>query len=121
MQSCDSAHRGLCPAFGEFRGSGCVVMGPFADVRALAGRLLSRDRPGAVAGKQSSSERTDVGERTHDNAAGAPEFAEGRAEPTMCRIAALHTQSQSMLVALRLRIGGSPAGARTNQKAPKEA
>jgi hypothetical protein len=36
-------------------------------------------RPGAVAGKQSSSERTGVGERTHDNAAGAPEFADCRA------------------------------------------
>jgi hypothetical protein len=33
------------PAVGEFRGSGCVVMGPFAGVRTLAGRLLFRDPP----------------------------------------------------------------------------
>ena len=45
MQLVGFAHVSVRPAFGDFRGSGCVVMGPFADVRALAGRLLSCDRP----------------------------------------------------------------------------
>ncbi len=35
------------PAFGEFRGSGPVVVGPFADIGALLWRLLACDRPGA--------------------------------------------------------------------------
>ena len=54
-------------------------------------------RPGAVAGKQSSSERTDVGERTHDNAAGAPEFAGCRAHAQACTRAPLHTHCRPKL------------------------
>jgi hypothetical protein len=41
--------RGAGPGFGEFRASGGVVIGPFTDVRALVGRLRSRDSYGAAA------------------------------------------------------------------------
>jgi hypothetical protein len=36
------------PSYRRVPGPGCVVMGPFVGVRALAGRLLFRDRPGAA-------------------------------------------------------------------------
>src|SRR5450755_1209072 len=81
-------------------------------------------RPGAVAGKQSSSERTDVGERTHDNAAGAPEFADsgsprrGPGPPAVPMHGRPHARGAWPLRRLPLRsgLGGSSrpaAGGRT--------
>jgi hypothetical protein len=47
MRTGDSARLSRRPAYGEFRGSGCVVMGSFSDVHAHAGRLLPTADPGA--------------------------------------------------------------------------
>jgi Nuclease-related domain len=41
-------------------------------------------------GKQTSGVRMDVGERTHDDTAGAPEFAVSRAPTEACRVARTH-------------------------------
>lgn len=74
-------------------------------------------RPGAVAGKQSSSERTDVGERTHDNAAGAPEFADCRARDEACKIERLLMQRRVGCVGAASE---TPAPVRTKATSPSD-